>query len=457
MPLTLGSTLAWNARYLSQKEALVASEPGKARQAWTFAALDEEVSRHAHALRSLGVGHGDVVATFLGNTPSMVFTLLAAARLGAVFCPIDYRLDAAVVAFVLQDSQAKALVTDAEGMPVLERVREQWPATQAMHWLYAGSEAAAAPVDAMVYLPDLLEAQPRTWDAAAWPVDENDAFLLAYGKGRGPSALRPKGVLHTHRTKLAHNMLVQQSMLLRSQDVGLCLAPLSQGKELCTGFLPRLQMGITQVLQRRFDAADALRLMRQEGVTTFCVKPWMISELLKVPELMDQNLKRLRLVAYAGPGMVPSLHRKWQAQVGCALLQIYGALEMGPCMAVLHPVDHLSRVGSAGVPAFGYELVVAKMAPDGSPSHPDHLCEPGQTGEVLVKSPYMMMGYLGREQDSVRALEHGWFHTGDVGQWDTDGYLWLMGRRDALQPSMEHQPAPTETTRYAQGAMAMGR
>ncbi|BBL24904.1 hypothetical protein CT3_23590 [Comamonas terrigena NBRC 13299] len=252
--LTLGDTLAWPARYLPRKEALVVSD-AQGRRAWTYAELDAEVNRHAHGLQQLGIGQGDVVAAFLYNTPAFVFTLLATARLGAIFNPINYRLAAQELAFILQDGSAKALVFEDEGAAVVEKARLLVP--QVQHWIHA--DPGAAPAFATAQLAALADGQPAT--PVDVRVDEDAPCILMYTSG---TTGRPKGVLHTHRSKLAHNAMMHQVMQFRREDVGLSVAPLNHTAELHTSFLPRLQVGATQVLQRRFDAADALRLVEAE-------------------------------------------------------------------------------------------------------------------------------------------------------------------------------------------------
>ena len=431
---TLGDTLAWPARYLPGKTALVYGH-GAQRRAWTFAELDAEVNRHAHGLLSLGIGKGDVVAAFLYNTPAFVFSLLAAARIGAVFNPVNYRLAAQELAFILADGGAKALLFEAEGANVAEKAATLAPATT--HWIYADEDAA--PAFATARLSALAAGRPATAPGIA--VDEDDDCILMYTSG---TTGRPKGVLHTHRSKLAHNALMHQAMRLSREDVGLSVAPLNHTAELHTSFLPRLQVGATQVLQRRFDAAEALHLIESERVTHFFAAPTMVGMLLNHPDLPARDLASLRLVEYGGASMAPHLVREWDRLVGAQLIQVYGTTEMGPCMSVLYPHEQLSHPGSAGTPALNHDLVVARLRDDGAPTDPADACAPGEAGEILVRGPCMMRGYLNRPEANARALAHGWYHTGDVGVLDGDGYLWIRDRIDHMINSGAENVYPRE-------------
>lgn len=435
MGLTLGDTLSWVARYLPNKEAIVVHEPGQARQAWTYLQLEQQVNRHAHALQGLGIKHGDVVAAFLYNTPSFVFTMLAVARIGAVFNPINYRLAAQELAFILEDGKAKALVFEHEGAEVVARARALTSNTE--HWIDADLEAAVP--CATVHLKGLLEAQPDTCPVVQ--VQPQDPCILMYTSG---TTGRPKGVVHTHASKLAHNAMMHQTMRYGREDIGLSLAPLNHTAELHTSFLPKLQLGATQVLQRKFDAAHALQLIEQEQVTFFFAAPTMVTMLLNAPCLAQRNLRSLRLVEYGGASMAPHVIREWVAQVGCGLIQVYGTTEMGPCMSVLYPHEQLSHAGSAGLPSLNHDLLVARVPEDGGPADPAQRCAVGEVGEILVKGPCMMAGYLNRPDANPKALAHGWYHTGDMGELDAQGYLWIRDRIDYMINSGAENVYPRE-------------
>ncbi|RAU20551.1 long-chain fatty acid--CoA ligase [Paramagnetospirillum kuznetsovii] len=431
--LTLGDTLAWSARYYPGKAALVAWEGGE-RRVWTHGELDREVNRHAGVLLELGVGRGDVVAAFLYNTPIFVFVLLAAARVGAIFNPINYRLAARELAFILGDGGARVVLFEEEGSDVVARARAL--DTGSRHWVFADPGTPPDGARSLAALAvDKSDAPPGV------AVDENDPCILMYTSG---TTGRPKGVLHTHRAKLAHNALMHQAMGLVHQDVGLAVAPLNHTAELHTSFLPRLQLGATQVLLRRFDAAEALRLIEAEKVTHFFAAPTMINMLLHHPDLEARDLSSIRLVEYGGASMAPHLIREWDSKVGAALVQVYGTTEMGPCMSVLGPSEQLSLAGSAGRPALNHDLVVARLTEDGSPTNPAVPAAPGEVGEIVVRGPCMMGGYLNRPEANEKALAFGWYHTGDLGELDANGVLWIRDRIDHMINSGAENVYPRE-------------
>ncbi|KZD07393.1 long-chain-fatty-acid--CoA ligase [Oceanibaculum pacificum] len=431
---TLADTLSWAARYHPSKPALVCWQDGQ-RKVWSYAALQAAANRHANLLLSLGIGRGDVVAAFLYNTPAFVFTLLAAAKVGAVFNPINYRLAAQELEFILDDGKARILFYEREGSETVEKVRAG-ARIAVEHWLYADEDE---PPRGSRSLPALAAYQPAT--ATVIDVHEDDPAILMYTSG---TTGRPKGVLHTHRSKITHNYLMMQIMGLSPGDVGLAVAPLNHTAELHTSFLPRLHVGATQILLRRFDAAEALRLIEAERVTHFFAAPTMINMLLHHEDLARRDLSSLRLVEYGGASMAPHLIREWDRKVGAKLVQVYGTTEMGPCMSWLGPDEQLSHAGSAGKPALNHDLVVARLTADDSPTDPGQPAEPGEVGEILVRGPCMMGGYLNRPEANALALAHGWYHTGDLGVLDEDGYLWIRDRIDHMINSGGENVYPRE-------------
>ncbi len=418
--LTIADTLDWAAQQYPEHPALVFEVDGQ-RHRWSYRQLQARTRRLAQALVGLGLGKGDVIACFLYNRSEFVLSLLACAQIGAIFNPINYRLAAQELHFILNDGQAKALLFEAHGSDVARRALES--GTPVQHALYVDAQPHTGELD----FHALLEAAPAK--AVTISVDENDPCILMYTSG---TTGRPKGVVHLHRSKLQHNALMHQVMGLTQRDIGLACAPLNHTAELHTSFLPRLQLGATQVLAHHFDATDILRLIEQERVTHFFAAPTMITLLLNAPNLEQYDLSSLRLVEYGGASMAPALIREFKARVGADLVQVYGTTEMGPCMSVLPPHEQLSHAGSAGKAALNHQIVVARLRDDGEPSNPAEPCAVDEVGEILLRGPSMMQGYLNRPDANARALAYGWYHTGDLGCLDADGYLWIRDRMNHM-------------------------
>lgn len=416
MKATIGQLIEWSARNYPDKIGLVDLEKG---QRWTFAEWDRDVNKMANLLRQLGVSKGDVVSVFLYNTSEFVTTLFAVAKIGAIFNPINYRLTAGELQFILSDAQSKVLVFEERVRDVVTRTRELGVPVQ--HYLYANENAPAYAQN----LSSLLAGVPDDRHDAV--VSETDPYIMMYTSG---TTGRPKGVIHPHRNMITHNFIMLECMGITRNDVGLSVAPLNHTAELHTSFLPRVQIGATNLLLPMFDPEQVLKVIEQERVTHLFAAPTMVNMLLNASGLEKYDLSSLRMLGYGGASMAPALIRRFKEKVGADLVQMYGTTEMGPVMSVLYADEQLAKAGSAGKAVMNHELRVVRPEPDGSPSRPDNLCEVGEPGEIIVRGPCMMLEYYNRPDATEKALAYGWYHTGDVGVIDEDGYLWIRDRMD---------------------------
>ncbi|MFT9848218.1 fatty acid--CoA ligase [Aneurinibacillus sp. REN35] len=420
MSTTIGDTLEWSARNFPHKKALVYEYENK-RHHYSYTELNQKVNQFAQALLRLGVQKGDVVSSFLYNTSEFVISLFATAKIGAIFNPVNYRLAAHELQYILTDSRAKVLLYEKQGADVVEKAREL--GNPVKHYIYVDE---AVPEESLDFY-SLLDTEASTHPGVA--VSEDDYCIMMYTSG---TTGRPKGVLHTHRSKLHHNFMMMQCMGLTKEDVGLAAAPLNHTAELHTSFLPRVQVGATQVLLHQFDAAQVLHTIQEERVTHMFAAPTMVNMMLHADNFDSYDLSSLRLLEYGGASMAPVLIREFEEKIGADLIQIYGTTEMGPCMSVLYADEQLERAGSAGKPSLTHQLRICRVQPDGAPTHPDDICPPGEIGEILVQGPCMMGGYYNRPEATEKALAYGWYHTGDMGEYDEDGYVWIRDRIDHM-------------------------
>jgi fatty-acyl-CoA synthase len=420
MSTTIGDILEWSAHNFPKKISLVYEYENKHHR-WTYTELNEKVNQFARALQHLGVQKGDVVSSFLYNTSEFVVALFAAAKIGAIFNPINYRLTPHELQYILQDAKAKVLLYERQGADVVAKVKEL--GTPVEHWVYVDEDLPEGSLDFYA----LLDAEERL--APEVEVSENDYSIMMYTSG---TTGRPKGVLHTHRSKIHHNFMMMQCMGLTKDDVGLAAAPLNHTAELHTSFLPRVQVGATNVLLHHFDASKVLQTIEREKVTHMFAAPTMVNMLLHADDFEQYDVSSLRLLEYGGASMAPVLIREFEEKVGADLVQIYGTTEMGPCMSVLYTDEQLKKAGSAGKASLTHQVRICRVQPDGTPTHPDDICEPGEIGEILVKGPCMMKGYYNRPEATEKALAYGWYHTGDMGEYDEDGYIWIRDRIDHM-------------------------
>ncbi|MBB6454113.1 acyl-CoA synthetase (AMP-forming)/AMP-acid ligase II [Salirhabdus euzebyi] len=220
------------------------------------------------------------------------------------------------------------------------------------------------------------------------------------------------------------------SLRLTDQDRGLASAPMFHCAELHCCFLPRVQAGATTVITHHFEPKEVLQIIQDEKISVMFGAPTMWNMMLQ-ENLSAYNLSSLRSGLYGAAPMPPVLVKACKEHLGIDLIQAYGMTEMGPAITFLSEHDQLTKSGSAGRPCFNHEIRIVKPNEEG-PSEPDEILSAGQIGEIIVKGPSMMSGYFNRPEATDEALYKGWYHSGDLGYLDEDGYLYVCDRVDDM-------------------------
>ncbi|MBU8879777.1 long-chain-fatty-acid--CoA ligase [Bacillus sp. FJAT-29790] len=430
MSTTVGELIVWSAQNYPNKPALIYREKN---QSFTFGELNYKVNQFASSLIQLGVKKGDVVSTFLYNTSEFVVALFASAKIGAIFNPINYRLTASELQYILNDAQSKVLLFEKEVAGVIEETRKL--GANVLHYIYTDETVPEEALDFYKLLEKGHQSEPNVH------VTENDTYIMMYTSG---TTGRPKGVIHKHRDMVHHNFLMIECNGFSKNDIGLSVAPLNHTAELHTSFLPKVMVGATTILLHSFEAEKVLKTIEEERVSHIFAAPTMVNMLLNVKSFEDFDLSSLRLLGYGGASMAPVLIRRFQEKTNADLVQMFGTTEMGPVMSVLYADEQLEKAGSAGKAILTHEMKIARVEEDGSPTNPDNECEVGEIGEILVKGPCMMKEYFQRPEATENALAYGWYHTGDMGYVDEEGYIWIKDRMDYMINSGAENIYPRE-------------
>lgn len=415
---TVGELLEWSRANYPDKLGLIFKEKN---HYWTFTEFDEKANQFANALIQLGVGKGDVVSTFLYNSSEFALTQFATAKIGAIFNPINYRLTAAELQYILNNAESKVLVFDELSEVTVSKAIEL--GVNVKHFLYTNENTPEFSENLETIIHSQSKEKPNI------KVTENDPYILMYTSG---TTGRPKGVIHKHRDMVHHNFLMMQCQGFTKNDIGLTVAPLFHTAELHTSFLPRVQVGATNIILHHFDAKQVLQTIEEEKVTHLFAPPTMVNMLLNDQDFDNYNTDSLRLVGYGGASMAPVLIRRFLSKTNAELVQMLGTTEMGPVFSVLFSDEQLAKAGSAGKQILTHEIRVVRRKEDGRPTHPDDICDVDEVGEIIVKGPCMMQEYYKREEATEKALAYGWYHTGDLGHIDADGYLWVRDRMDFM-------------------------
>jgi fatty-acyl-CoA synthase len=395
----------------------------------SHAGFAERVRRTAAALAGLGTGTADRVAWTGGNHPSALETLYACGQLGAVWVPVNSRLAPPEAEYVLAHSGSSVVVHGRDHGVLADALRDRLPGVR--HWV-----AAEPPVDggagSLPYEQLLADADPQARDE---PVSLEDPCLIMYTSG---TTGRPKGAVLTHGNMTWNAMNQLLGFDFAQDERTLALAPLFHIGGLNGTVNPTLLRGGCAVIVRRFDPAETLRVIEEQRVNSFFAVPTMLDAMAREPGFATCDLSALRTIGAAGaPLPLPTL-RTWLDR-GVTMQQAYGMTESSPGATVLDSGDAERKVGSAGKPVFFTDVRVVR--PDGSPADVD------EVGEIVIQGPNVMAGYWNEPEQTAAVIRDGWYHSGDAGSVDDEGFLYVRDRyRDMIISGGENvYPAEVES------------
>ena len=372
-------------------------------------------------LRSIGLVDNDVVAVAALNTWRHVSCWLGCPAGGLVINDLNYRLAPRELVFIVNDSEAKALVVDDAHVDLARTLQAQCPTLS--HLIHAGD---GAPPDGFVSFDALAAAVPLPDASLDWIVDDTVAAISYTG---GTTGL-PKGVMQTHGNLIANAKHMQYAYAYVTDDTYIHAAPMFHAADAASTFA-MTWVGGKHVVQHTWDPARFCDLVEAEQMTVALLVPTMINSLVHMPGVEDRDMTSWRLLGYGASPMPGELQRRAMAVLPCGFMQLYGMTEAAPLVTVCSADDHrraaagedgfVERLRSAGACVPGVECEVRRD--DGTP------CAPGEPGEVYVRGPNVMLGYLKRPEETAKALVGGgWYRSGDVAYADDHGYLYIVDR-----------------------------
>jgi len=403
------------------------------RRRWTWRQLDERVNALVAALKARGLGKGDRLLVMAKNSNQLAESMLAAFKLGGVWVPCNVRLTPPEIAWLGQCSGARAMLVDEGFAQHLEHCREAVPSLERFVSIgeptLAGCEGYEALVDEGAGAP--------AWEEE---VQRGDPCWFFFTSG---TTGRPKAAVLTHDQMgfVVNNHLADLMPDTHAGQASLVVAPLSHGAG--AHFLPQVARGVPSVLtaSKSFDEAECWRLVEEYGVANMFTVPTILTRLCRHPSVDQHDHSSLKYVIYAGGPMYRADQKHCLEKLGKVIVQYYGLGEVTGNITVLPPDLHSlddaeMPVGSCGYPRTGMEIAIRDAE--------GRRLETGAQGEICVRGPAVFAGYHDNPEANAKSFRDGWFHTGDLGRLDAEGFLYITGRASDMYISGGSNVYPRE-------------
>jgi acyl-CoA synthetase (AMP-forming)/AMP-acid ligase II len=373
----------------------------------TYAEMAARAAALAGGLQEQGVGAGDVVALLSYNCTEFLETIFAANHLGAIAMPINWRLAAPEVRYVLEHSGARALVCDESLVALAGDATKDMDAALLRVCISGGREG-------WVPLAELRASNvpPRATAAG------DDVHRLMYTSG---TTGRPKGVMLTHANLAWKNLAHLVEFGFTSEDLGLACGPLYHVGALDLTTTTLIAAGATTIIHRVFEAADVVDEIERSRVNVVWLAPAMVNAIMALPDIEQRDLSSVRLVINGGEKMpIPLIERLQRTFPSAWFADAYGLTETVSGDTFLDRESIVTKLGSVGRPCLYLELDIWDDEGRSVPA--------GERGEVVLRGPKVFKGYWRDPDATAAAFAGGWFHTGDIGVRDDDGYLFIVDR-----------------------------
>ena len=364
----------------------------------TYAEMAARAASLAGGLAERGVGRGDVVALLSYNCTEFLESVFAANCLGAIAMPINWRLAAPEVRYILEHSGAKVFIHDQS----LDAI-----AADAANEMVGGFHRLCMPLDSVRGAP----VEPAE-------VDGDDIHRLMYTSG---TTGRPKGVMITHANLAWKNLAHIVEFGFNDRDLGLACGPLYHVGALDLTTTTLIGAGATTIVHRVFDAAAVVDELERSRVTTVWLAPAMVNAIIALPDVEQRDLSSVRVIINGGEKMpIPLIERIQRTFPFAWFADAYGLTETVSGDTFLDRESIVTKLGSVGRPCLYLELDIWD---DSRQS-----VAPGGRGEIVLRGPKVFKGYWRDPDATAAAFADGWFHTGDIGMRDEDGYLFIVDR-----------------------------
>ena len=416
--LNLAVLLEESARQVPDRIAVIFNETQL-----PYAAVNGAANQVANGLTALGIGRGDKVALSCPNLPYFPIVYFGILKTGAAVVPLNVLLKGREIGYHLQDCEAKAFFC-FQGTPELPMGQFGYEGFQEAEncehfFMITADPAAPSPVEGTVTLGQFIHGQAPIFETTM--TKETDTAVILYTSG---TTGQPKGAELSHSNMVMNARVIADNLFIqRDHHTHLVTLPLfhsfGQTAQMNVGFYQRATIS----LLARFTPDDALAIMERDNVTVFAGVPTMYWAILNHPGAEKYDLQKIAdnmVMAVSGGSALPvEVLRAFGEKFTVKILEAYGLSETSPAATFSRP-DRPAKPGSVGLPIWGVDIRVVDIDDEEVPT--------GEMGEVLIRGHNIMNGYYNRPEATAEVMRGGWFHSGDIGHIDEEGYLYITDR-----------------------------
>jgi len=392
----------------------------------TYRELNRRVNRLATWLLNAGLKQGDRCAYLAYNGIEVVELIFAAAKIGLILVPLNWRLAARELSFILSDSGTETLFFDAEFTKTVQAFKKDEGLKVKRKVVIGGQAKEAEPYEET--LTKSSEEEPE----AAEKITLDTPHIIMYTAG---TTGLPKGAVLTQGCSFWNAVNLELDMNFHPMDRDLLVLPMFHIGGIGLFTLPTIHVGGTVVIQRSFDAGATLRLLRDEKITLFFAVPAIFLFLIQHPAFSAEAFGNVRLIMSGGAPLPVSLVRQYH-EAGIVLQQGFGMSEAAPSISTLPKDLALKKAGSIGRALFHVEARVVDEKMKDVP--------PNGVGELIIRGPNVMKEYWNRPEATNEAFSGGWFHSGDMARMDEEGDLYIVDRKKDMFISGGENVYPAE-------------
>ncbi len=410
--MNLGQNLKINARKFPNAVALKDRD-----RSFTYPELNQRVNRLANALVSLGLNKGDKVAVFMENSIEIIEIFLATAKTGIVMVPINFRLVGKEVAYIVDNSDARALIVDDEFAPIIQEIKPALQNIPAENYIVVGKAVPGF----KFYDQVIASASDHEPDAV---VNPEDTWILIYTSG---TTGKPKGVIRSHESHIAFYLINAIDFGFSHHDICMNVMPLCHINSTFFTFT-FLYIGGSVYIHpaRSFRAEEILQIIEREKISFISLIPTHYNLLLSVCETARTcNVSSIKKLLCSSAPVRKSVKKAiMEFFPGVELYEGYGSTEAG-IVTVLKPEDQLRKLGSIGYESLGTDFI--RILDENG-----HEVAQGQVGELYSKGPMLFDKYYKLPEKTASAFQNGWFSAGDMARRDEDGFYEIVDRKDNM-------------------------